>query len=55
MKIAPKFSLMLSGKTQLHCPGIGRNVVDWAFVSVSAQKYDECRWPKTGLVTLIVF
>jgi len=28
--------LQLIGKAQLHGPGIGRNVDDWAVVSVSA-------------------
>jgi len=28
--------MKLIGKAQLHCPGINRNLDDWAVVSVSA-------------------
>jgi len=35
-KYCPCKCLNLIGKAQLHCPGIGRNAVDLAVVSVSA-------------------
>jgi len=40
-------------KTQLHCPGIGRNAADWAVVSFSAQ-YGASAAAYTGMTRLSI-